>query len=343
VVNSDKGTVQVEEIIDETTFADYTEEQKQELADICQDFEIRIKLDLRDPKGISHQVLFSSKKDLITLWANNLKKLHYLGMYDKPLNTISTYIKREIGKIDKDLDSKSISYHYVDEILDEEFKLETKPRKDAEKLLLNTSETRELTEEEKFTVDTLNSLHLFFKWMSDITVTMRDHLNKPEINNDMQPYFDEYSKIAALRDPIEFMLGEGSILNQIEDEQNIRESATIYQMAICKAMEATLSYRQMAQFFAVSPRQNQRIRNRLDEWPDKKPETVITKNILSYCCQNCGMNTITGKKYNKNGDVTGEVKLGHKKYPIPKQFIGKPITPIHIALEVAKEIEKKTK
>ena len=339
MVKSSTSTVPQPQI-DYAVFDDLNDFEKQRKVIQLTEFEESLKSDLKDPEGLTHKILFSSTKDIIIEWALVMEQLQYLGVYNEPLESISSYIKKQIGKIDSEkLDSKDSSYRYVDQVIPDRFKQRTKPKKDVAKLLLNTSEKTELNEEQQFLLDTLKSLQTFFKGMASITGTMVPHLENPEINSDMLKYFDKYHKIAALREPVEFMMGEGSILHQMDDEQNIRESATIYQKAVAKSMEVTLSYRQMAHFFGVSPRQNQRIRNRLEEWPAKDVDTVIRKNILSYCCQNpeCGMNVITGKKYSKNGDITGEVKLKSKSYPIPEKYKGTPLSPIQIALELAKK------
>jgi hypothetical protein len=338
VVNSSTGTVQLDEQ-PTTLFTNLSEAQKQDKIKELKSFEEGLRMDIRDPAGISHKILFSKTKDIILEWANTMKQLHYLGDYEQPINTISSYIKSKIGKVSTDLDSKDISYRYVDQVLPDEFKKITSPKKDVEKLPLNTS-ARELTSEEQFVLDSIVSLRSVFMGMVSITGVMIRHLQNPDISAEMQKYFDDYSKIAALREPMEFMMGEGSILHQIDDEQNIRESATILQKAIAKLMSATLSYRQMAHFFGVSPRQNQRIRNRLDEWPAKDAKTVIRKNILSYCCQNCGMNVITGKVYNKNGNEIDQVKLNNKFYNIPEQYKNSPLSPIQIAIDIAENKQK---
>ena len=339
MVNSSTDTVQVE-TPNESPYLNFSESQKKQEIESLKAFENSLRLDITDPKGISHKILFSKTKDIILEWADTMKRLHYLGDYDKPLDTISSYIKSKIGKVKAGLDAKDISYRYVDHVLPEEFKKSTSPKKeDVEKLPLNTS-TRKLTQEEQFLLDSVVSLRTFCMGMSSILSVMVGHLKNPDIAADMLPYFDEYSKIASLREPIEFMMGEGSILHQIDDEQNIRESATILQKAIVKLLDATLSYRQMAHFLGVSPRQNQRIRNRLAEWPAKDAKTVIRKNILSYCCQNCGMNVITGKVYKKDGTEIDQVKLGTKYYPIPEKYKNSPLSPIQIAKDIAENKKK---
>jgi len=336
VVNYRTLTVQNGDI-NENMFADLNDYEKQRKVVELTEFEIGLKSDLKDPDGLGHNLLFSSTKDIILEWVNVMKQLKFLGVYEKPMETISSYIRNEIGKLEVPLEKKEHLWDYMHKIIPDDCKVDRKPKVNRKNSDLNSSDEAKLTEEQEFLLETIELLSKFFIEMADITKTMASHLRNPLINADMLKYFDKYHKIAALREPIEFMMGKGSILNQISDEQNIRESATVLQLALAKSMEAVLSYRQMAHNFAVSPRQNQRIRKRLEDWPEKDPETIIRKNILSYCCQGCGMNIITGKQYNKNGEKIGEVKLVHKSYPIPEKYKGSPLSPIQIALELAKK------
>lgn len=333
---SNQKLVLVEEITELTAKNLSGTEKENKIAQLS-NLESEIVSGLSNSEKLIHNMMFSSQKDIFTYWASTLKQLHFLGEFEKPINTISVYIQKQIGKMtlgdnsETDLDKKENMCRNVQRSFDTEFKEDYSNRQ------IVGDNTFELNEEQKFLLETFESLEKFYGWMENIAKTMKEHMKDSNMNADMLKYFDKYHKIASLREPIEFMMGEGSILNQIDDEQNIRESATILQKAIAVSMGNILSYRQMAHGFSVVPRQNQRIRNRLAHWPKKDIETVIRKNILSYCCQECGMNIITGKKYNKNGEITGEVKLSHKSYPIPKQYLGQPLSPIQIAIEVSKK------
>ena len=298
--------------------------------------ENEIKSGLSDSTKLIHNMMFSSQKEIFAFWSVTLEQLHYLGKYEKPLNTISTYIQKQIGRMQldedpaRDLDKKENMCRNVRRSLDPKFKEESDGQ-------IVRKITSELNEEQQFICDTFASLEQFYSWMGKICKTMKEHMKDPNMNDDMKKYFDKFHKIAALREPIEFMMDEGSVLDQIADEQNIREVATVLQRAIVKSLDSTISYRQAAHFYGTSTRQNQRIRERDEDWPAKDIESVIRHNILSYCCQSCGMNIITGKKYDKNGTQTGMVKLKHKLYPIPEKYKGSPLSPIQIAMEMAKK------
>jgi len=109
------------------------------------------------------------------------------------------------------------------------------------------------------------------------------------------------------------------------DETNFRAPATLLQKAMCASLGVMTTYRQWAHKLSISPRQHQRIRQRLDEWPDKKPETVIRHVLGSIACPNCNFNLIAKRK---NPNPNKKIKLGKIKMDIPKQYIKKGMNPM---------------
>lgn len=87
--------------------------------------------------------------------------------------------------------------------------------------------------------------------------------------------------------------GTPTILSQMIAETNFRAPATILQKALCATLGMMSTYRQWAHKLSVSPRQHQRIRQRLDIWPDKKAATIIRNVLGSHQCPNCRFNLIT--------------------------------------------------
>ena len=93
-------------------------------------------------------------------------------------------------------------------------------------------------------------------------------------------------------------------------------------------------YRQMAAKFGISPRQNQRIRNRDSDWPIKNVKSVIMKIQSSYLCPcGCGYNFVTQKKYH---DITNEkyflkFRWNDKRIQLPDSLKNKRLGPIDIA------------
>ena len=115
------------------------------------------------------------------------------------------------------------------------------------------------------------------------------------------------------------------------EEGNMREMATMLQKAMAKLLYADGGFRQMAHGFGVVPRQNQRIRNRMDSWPEKDAENIFRNVTLSLRCQGCGMHVITGKRYNANGTEIGQVRLAGKKYKLPKSIRNRNLSSIDVA------------
>lgn len=126
--------------------------------------------------------------------------------------------------------------------------------------------------------------------------------------------------------------GLPSIMNQMNDEINFRAPATIFQKAMCKSLQVLTSARQWAHMMAVSPRQHQRIRQRLAEWPLKKAQIVIHNVLGSHICPcGCRFNLISKRKVPKNPT---ELVLGDAKIDVPKKYRNLGANPIEICAEL---------
>ncbi len=101
-----------------------------------------------------------------------------------------------------------------------------------------------------------------------------------------------------------------------------------------KILYADGGYRQMAAKFGVSLRQNQRIRERLEHWPENNAKAVIMKIQGSYLCPcGCGYNIVTQKKYHDITDdrVFQKFRWSEKRIKLPDSVKNKRLNPIDIA------------
>jgi len=119
--------------------------------------------------------------------------------------------------------------------------------------------------------------------------------------------------------------GTPTILSQMIAETNFRAPATILQKAMCATLGMMSTYRQWAHKLSVSPRQHQRIRQRLDIWPDKKAATIIRNVLGSHQCPNCQFNLITRKMPPKKRLV-----IPSKNQPVkPTEIHGNPLEQLY--------------
>lgn len=119
--------------------------------------------------------------------------------------------------------------------------------------------------------------------------------------------------------------GTPTILSQMIAETNFRAPATILQKAMCATLGIMSTYRQWAHKLSVSPRQHQRIRQRLDIWPDKKAATIIRNVLGSHQCPNCKFNLVTRKMPPKK-----RVSISQTSAPVkPTPFSGNPLEQLY--------------
>ncbi len=135
--------------------------------------------------------------------------------------------------------------------------------------------------------------------------------------------------------------GPATIMDQMKSETNFRAPATPLQLGMCYLLQSLTTFRQWAHKLSVSPRQHQRIRERLAEWPAKLASKIIENVIGSHTCPNCEFNLVS-KKGNPRLKIVGQkvrpqkIIFGEKWYQIPKEYEGKGMNPIDVAYEVFK-------
>jgi hypothetical protein len=114
--------------VTETIANNLDDNEKQIIITKLQKQESEIKNGIADPESIIHVTAFSSEQEIFKRWANRLKQLHYLGKYEKPINTISSFILTQIGKMtlssnrEEDLDKKSLLKRNLHRSLPDEYK-----------------------------------------------------------------------------------------------------------------------------------------------------------------------------------------------------------------------------
>ena len=185
----------------------------------------------------------------------------------------------------------------------------------------------------------------------------RKLLEDPKILNDFenslefQELYDMCGKLVELYDPPSAKKlydktdpndeGSASILNQMMDELNFRAPATIFQKAMAKTLQILISYRQWAHRMAISPRQYQRVRQRLGDWPEKKASVIIHNVLGSHICPcGCRYNLISKRKVPKDPI---ETELAGEKYIIPKEYRKFGINPIEVCAAIfSGKIRKKS-
>lgn len=146
---------------------------------------------------------------------------------------------------------------------------------------------------------TLEYLSVF----TEIVKTFKNHCSNQEILSDFEKSLSMKELVQMLLNLQELYapvkkLGQAAtntIMGQIQNEINIKSVATAFQLAMCKLLMTEASYRQWAHRFGMSPRQFQRVRTRLAEWPDKDAAVVIDRILGSISCPECYYNLIEAK------------------------------------------------
>lgn len=266
----------------------------------------------------------SPKRDLVLDWAEFIKQKFTILKIDHSL--ISKEIKKTLRK--NGLESLALWIH---EILPSEFKEhqngEVEPRP-------NTSGFR--TSEDSLPLKSLAILKLYHHRFIDVIEKLETHLKDDKIHKDFDNSL-EWQEIAKMCSTIETLAEPLGVLDQINDDLNLRQLVDNLRTAMCKFLQADESFRTWAHKFGVSPRQHQRIRERLDEWPEKKAATVIKKVLGSYLCPcGCNYNIVTGKLH---VDITDDsfflkYRFRDRDYKIPDEFKDKGLNPMQIAERV---------
>lgn len=340
------------QLIDEITpiiANNLSESEKQAAILKLQKQESEIRNGIADTESIIHIALFTSEQEIIRRWATRLKQLHYLGAYEKPINTISAHIKWQIGKMSLPLEKKDNLIRNISRSLDEEFKQNSDTGQNVPE---NTSAF--CNTENSFIFAAMTAFKSYHETFVEIADTLLQHLEDRQINKEFCNVLEweeiaEFCTIlAAMQEKIkdahkdsvnlDKQLAEFSSLNYIKEDLNLRQSSDSFRDAMYVLLGADKSFRKMAHKFGISPRQNQRVRARLDDWPEKDAKRVILEVMGSYLCPcGCGMNLVTSKRH---VDLTSdkffwEIRFKDKKFKIPEKYRQKyNITPIAIAEKV---------
>jgi len=196
----------------------------------------------------------------------------------------------------------------------------------------------------------LNFLDVFKTFVKEFDVKCRNPKILKDLENDMT-YKDVARMCISLQHlyepPLDKMFHEGaapSIMNQMLDETNFRAPVTMYQKALCYLLQDLTTYRQWAHKLSISPRQHQRIRERLEDWAPKKAEKIIKNVAGSHECPSCEFNLISMKeKYGvtvtkdvdkMNNPKPRKIIYGDKAYEVPKKYEKRGMNPIDVAYEI---------
>lgn len=322
------------EAITADTYSNISAEEKQILITELSDFTKDVKLGLKENKSVIHKMFFSTQKEIFVHWSESYEKLHYLGYYEKPIHTISAHIRAIIGQItfsdDKriDLTKKEQLFDSMKHSIHDRFHREYDKEKGKESPL-DTS-VLELTSDHTFMLEAFLMLKHYHRRFADLADDFIIKLQDPLVYKDFADV-TEWEEIGIFCHYLNELASEFGILDQIEDEQNLKESATLLQRAMFKILHADGAYRQMAGKFGVSPRQNQRIRQRDVDWPEKDIKAVVMKIIGSQLCPGgCGYNFITQKKYQNTLDPKfyPKYRWSEKKIKMPDSLKNKRTNPI---------------
>jgi len=349
--------LQINEVT-ETIANNLDDNEKQIIITKLQKQESEIKNGIADPESIIHVTAFSSEQEIFKRWANRLKQLHYLGVYQKPINTISSFILTQIGKMtlsssrEEDLDKKSLLKRNLHRSLTDEYKDPSKINDRGQNDSENTSGFCNI--ENSFMFRAIANFKSYHEIFAEIAGTLLEHLADRKINKEFTNCL-EWEEISQFCSVLEAMqekiriaytdvdevtkkIKEFSALDYIKEDLNIRQSADSFRDAQYVLTGADKSFRNMAHKFGIVPRQCQRVRNRLEDWPKKDAKKIIQLVMGSYGCPcGCNIDLVTNKRM---VDLTSDkfywtIRYRDRKFTIPEKFRQKKdITPISIAEKV---------
>jgi hypothetical protein len=317
--------IQITESVDEHTFENLTEVEKQTIATELKLFDTQVVDGLKNNNSVISRLFFATQKDIFVHWTESLEKLYYLGQYPDPIHTISTYIKKQLGKCrfsDEEVEDAvrhEQLYDTMKHSIAERFKdPDYRHTQRGTESLENTSDFTN-TPDQIFFLEGLQLFRFYHRRFADIADDFIEKLADPQIFQDLAE-ITEWQEIGLFSHYLGELASEHGLLDQIEDEQNLKESATVLQRAMFKILYADGGYRQMAYKFGISPRQNQRIRQRDQEWPKKDIKDTIMKIQGSYLCGcGCGYNIVSQKKYHdiQNPKFFPKFQWSEKKIKLP--------------------------
>ena len=325
--------------INEHTFDKLSDESKEQLVSDLTSFTEEVTTGLKENKSVIHEMFFTSQKELLLRWAESFKKLHYLGAYEKPIDTISDHILGQIGKMtfsenrEEDLNKKELLRRNLHKALTDEYKDSTKQHDTRSPKDLGNASA--LLEQQQYVIDALSIGEVFLRKFTEIHVDLKKKLEDPERFGKLESliYWDE---IGVYNQYLTILFDDG-VLDQIMDEQNSKQSATLYQKAMSFILYMAGGYREMAGKLGITPRGGQYLREDLRTWPDKKAKLAIAKIQGSYLCPGgCGYNIATGKKYH---DITNDKYFFQFRYKdklikIPDVLKNKGLTPFQIGAKL---------
>lgn len=330
----------LQEEIDEHSFDNLSEEEKKQIIENDNYFLKELKDGITNENTLAGKLSRKPQSNIFREWTESVERLHYLGVYKEPIHTISDFIKKEISRFkfsEQEVEDFDIKFNFnkrIDQSIDQRFKDPHYTHKVGnEPFPKNPSEK---TRDHEFLLEGLEIFKHYHKRFADIAADLIKKMEDPTVYSDFEKV-TEWSEIAQFSHYLDELASEYGILDQIEDEQNVKEAATILQKAMFKFLFADGAYRQMAAKFGVSTRRNQTIRNRLEHWPKKDAKQVIMKVQSSFLCPcGCGYNFVSGKKYH---DVTNDkyfpkFRWSEKIFKIPDELKNKRLGPIEIAQRI---------
>ena len=280
-----------------------------------------IKYNLADKTSTLHQVYRSKKKNIILHWAYCLEELQVLGVYKKPIDSISNHMRKELvimglknavpytyeilpTKYKHHAPNPKMNFYRYDgmgEDLEPTTNVLGNPKKYASAIAGCKSS------DDSILLEAIASFKEYHMWWQKIAIQYEAHLKDPRIHKDFEDSL-EWNNVSKLCLSLRALYGPMSILQQVLDEGNMRKSATLFQKAMCVMLESDSSFRYWAHKFGISPRQHQRIRMRLSDWPKKDAKTIIRNVLGSFCCPDCGFNLIERSKNKIKADIKNSAK-----------------------------------
>lgn len=320
--------------VDEHSFDNLSDTERSGLITELELFNTQVTDGLKEDTSVINKMFFSSQKDIFQHWAESLEKLHYLGVYKESVSTISEYMRLQISKIvfsEDDyvnVDRKETLNDNMKHYLDRRFK-----RSYLDKGTESPKDSSPITDDHQFLLDGLQMFSFYHRRFADISDNFIQKLQDSIVFKDFESV-TEWEEIALFSHYLNEIASKDGLLDQIENEINVKESATLLQKAMFSILYADGGYRQMAYKFGISTRQTQRVRARLSGWPKKRVRDIIMKIQSSYLCPcGCGYNIVTGKKYHDitNDNFFPKFRWSDKKIKLPDNLKNKRLGPIDIA------------
>ena len=298
------------------------EKTKQEKLKKINDRLDRIEKDLADPLGS----MFVRKSEFYLDWAETLEQKYILESTPALISQISNYIRTELK-----IRGYEAAIPHMHDVLPDKYK-NYKPNID-----MNNDEGPDPKKiepvKDSILITSLQVLQFHNKRFNELIQKLIDHIRDPEIHKDMCDSI-EWEDFALMCASIEKLNEPDGVADLIDQQLNVKEIVDKLRLAFCKFFQPYITFRNMAFQFGIVPRQHQRVRKRLDEWPEKDVKKVIQQMLGSYACPcKCGVNMITRKKIIDitNKKLFDKYRMNDKNYQIPNEYKNKGLDPIQIA------------